>query len=62
MCQNRQCIPKQFVCDHDTDCSDGSDESLECGEFCVAIIYTMYETLLLIPANLLNQFRCCLFY
>ena len=33
MCQNRQCIPKHFVCDHDTDCSDGSDESQECGEW-----------------------------
>ena len=33
MCQNRQCIPKHFVCDHDIDCSDGSDESRECGEF-----------------------------
>lgn len=32
MCQNRQCIPKHFVCDHDHDCSDGSDESQECGE------------------------------
>lgn len=33
MCQNRQCIPKHFVCDHDFDCVDKSDESLECGEF-----------------------------
>ncbi|XP_069812693.1 low-density lipoprotein receptor-related protein 1B-like, partial [Dendropsophus ebraccatus] len=31
MCNNKMCIPKQFLCDHDDDCGDGSDESLECG-------------------------------
>lgn len=35
MCQNRQCIPKHFVCDHDNDCGDGSDESQECGAFMI---------------------------
>lgn len=31
-CHNGVCIPKQFVCDHDDDCGDGSDESLHCGK------------------------------
>lgn len=33
MCHNKVCIPKQFLCDHDDDCGDGSDESLQCGEY-----------------------------
>lgn len=32
MCSNKVCIPKQFLCDHDDDCGDGSDESPECGK------------------------------
>lgn len=31
-CHNKACIPQRFVCDHDNDCGDGSDESVECGK------------------------------
>lgn len=33
MCHNKVCIPKQFLCDHDDDCGDGSDESLQCSKY-----------------------------
>lgn len=39
MCQNKVCVPKQFVCDHDNDCGDGSDESQQCGKY----IETLYR-------------------
>lgn len=31
-CRNDACIPRRFACDHDDDCGDGSDESVECGK------------------------------
>lgn len=30
-CDNEQCIPGNWVCDHDNDCGDNSDER-DCGE------------------------------
>lgn len=32
-CNNKACVPQRFVCDHDDDCGDGSDESVECGKW-----------------------------
>lgn len=32
-CNNKGCVPQRFVCDHDDDCGDGSDESVECGKW-----------------------------
>lgn len=30
MCKDRLCIPKEWVCNDDPDCLDGSDETLGC--------------------------------
>lgn len=34
-CTNGRCIPKQWMCDGDSDCTDGEDERVEngCGKF-----------------------------
>ncbi len=47
-CQNYQCIPKNFMCDHDVDCRDGSDESPECGKHVVSILVQFFCYFLLL--------------
>lgn len=36
--QSNHCILKSWVCDHDFDCADGSDEK-NCRKYCLKFIY-----------------------
>ena len=36
--EDNQCIPLEYVCDRDNDCSEGSDEN-DCGKFVVLCMY-----------------------
>ncbi|KAL7834135.1 hypothetical protein AOLI_G00290950 [Acnodon oligacanthus] len=38
-CRNQLCVPQSFVCDHDDDCGDGSDESPECESLCNGSVF-----------------------
>lgn len=42
-CKNTLCVPQYFVCDHDDDCGDGSDEHPECGRYKIFFI-SKYES------------------
>lgn len=72
-CNNKACVPQRFVCDHDDDCGDGSDESVECGKWINLIFLLIWGRphgkqcwessylLLLNQTHLYFSFSFCLF-
>lgn len=45
-CRNLDCLKKEFVCDGDDDCGDGSDEDETCGESPFSILHFLGEVLI----------------
>lgn len=57
-CNNKACVPQRFVCDHDDDCGDGSDESVECGKW-IYLIFLLISGCSALSQSSTDKDRCC---